>query len=241
MFYPAPGANTIKPPLQLARSSQSSSSGKIALSDGQGRVKYSGTGGRGRGVHPSNRACSWARCAGGSRWAIGSSTTASGPAAQLGHRPQPYSHRPPPGASATARRWRSPSIHQHANRQPSPAQTCCRSRGSSARTAQASTSTAPDATAIRAAATASPLGGGGPCGVMSGGSGVALGVLGLRGRPGGFGLGNRRLHFFNHPKLRSRQISQSSSSLWESTLSAGSIMGLLSAMGSAPPGRAAAG
>jgi len=154
-------------------------------------VKYSGTEGLGRSVQPSSRACSWVRCSKVSRWWIGSSATASGPASQSGHRPQPYSHRPPPGATATARRWSTPSFHQNANRQPSPAQTCCRSRGSSAPTAHASTGTAPDPTAIRAAATASPLGGGGPCGVVSSGSGVALGVVALRGRPGRFGLGNQ--------------------------------------------------
>jgi hypothetical protein len=191
---------------QLARSNQSSSGGKVSSSEGQGRVKYSGTGGRGRGGQLSKRACSWTRCSGVSKWWIGSSTTASGPASQSGHRPQPYSHRPPPGARAAARRWSAPSCHQNANRQPLPAQTCCRSRGSSARTAQASIGTAPDPTAIRAAATASPVGGGGPCGVVSGGSGVALGVVALRGRTGRLGLGNRRLHFFNHPKLRSSAV-----------------------------------
>jgi hypothetical protein len=39
--------------------------------------------------------------------------------------------------------------------------------------------------------------------VVSGGSGVALGVVGLRRRPSGLGLGNRRLHFFNFGELRS--------------------------------------
>jgi hypothetical protein len=43
---------------QLARSNQSSSGGNVSSSDGQGRVKYSGTGGLGRVAQPSSRVCS---------------------------------------------------------------------------------------------------------------------------------------------------------------------------------------